>query len=129
MTMTSSRPYLIRALYEWIVDNGHTPHLLVDAMADGVLVPQDYVKDGQITLNIAPSAVKHFAMGNDTIRFSARFRGLPTDVVVPCGAVMGIYARENGQGMTFAPEDDRPSPPGGGKRQQTASRPQLRVVK
>lgn len=127
--MSSSRPYLIRALYEWIVDNGLTPHLLVDAMAEGVLVPQDYVKDGQITLNIAPSAVKHFVMANDAVRFSARFRGLPTDIAVPCGAVLGIYARENGQGMTFSPEDDRTPPPGPGKRQEAASRPQLRVVK
>lgn len=127
--MSSSRPYLIRALYEWIVDNELTPHLVVDAVYDGVRVPQDYVKDGQITLNIAPSAVKNFVMGNDAVRFSARFRGLPTDIVVPCNAILGIYARENGQGMTFAPEDDRTPPPGPGKRQQTASRPQLRVVK
>ncbi len=129
MTMTSSRPYLIRALYEWIVDNQLTPHLLVNVMAEGVLVPQEYVKDGQITLNIAPSAVKHFVMGNDAIRFSARFRGIASELVVPCQAVLGIYARENGQGMTFK-EEERPTPPAGGSRRQpAASRPQLRVVK
>ncbi len=140
MTMSSSRPYLIRAIYDWIVDNGLTPHVLVNAMADGALVPQDYVKDGQITLNVAPSAVKNLSMeGNESMSFSARFRGIPCDVNIPYRAVLGIFARENGQGMMFAPEDDVP-PPGDGSpvaRGNTGNsgkpsgkgKPRLRVVK
>jgi len=103
--MTSSRPYLIRALYEWIVDNGLTPHLLVDATRPGVEVPQAYVDDGRIVLNIAPLAVHGLALGNERIEFDARFRGVPHHVVVPPAAVLAIYARENGQGMLFGEEE------------------------
>ncbi|WP_119718725.1 ClpXP protease specificity-enhancing factor [Cognatilysobacter tabacisoli] len=102
--MTSHRPYLLRALYEWIVDNGMTPHLLVDATRPAVRVPVHAVKDGRIVLNVAERAVSHLDMGNDVIRFSARFGGVSHNVSVPVGAVLAIYARETGQGMAL-PED------------------------
>lgn len=134
MSMTSSRPYIIRALYEWIVDNACTPHILVDAHVDGVSVPQQHVnKDGQIILNIAPTALKDLFIGLDAISFSARFGGVPFSLFIPCGAVLGIYARENGQGMMFEtetntrpPSPSEPTPIGGEK---APKRPGLRVVK
>ena len=111
--MRSSRPYLVRALHEWIVDNGCTPYLLVDATFEGVEVPQQYVKDGQIVLNISPSAVGGITLGNEQIRFRGRFGGVAVEVAVPVPAVLGIYARENGQGMVFDPEPPgNPEPPG-----------------
>lgn len=103
--MTSNRPYLIRALYEWIADNDMTPHLLVDAERPDVVVPRDYVVDGRIVLNVAASAVQGLVLGNEAILFSARFGGRPFPVELPIAAVVGIYARENGQGMLFAEED------------------------
>ena len=102
--MTSHRPYLLRALYEWIADNGLTPHILVDATKPGVQVPAHAVKDGRIVLNIAARAVGHLQMDNDDVRFSARFGGVSHAVIVPIDAVLAIYARENGQGMAL-PED------------------------
>jgi len=102
--MTSHRPYLLRALYEWIADNGMTPHLLVDATRPSVQVPMHAVKDGKIVLNIAERAVSRLDMSNDTIRFSARFGGVSQSVSVPVGAVLAIYARETGQGMAL-PDD------------------------
>jgi stringent starvation protein B len=130
MAMTSSRPYLIRALHEWIVDNACTPHVVVNARAAGVVVPQQHVKDGQIVLNVAPSAVANFVLDNDEMRFDARFSGVPMRIVVPTYAVMGIYARENGQGMIFEPEDP-PTPPDdtGGESSSAEQRPKLKVVK
>lgn len=115
MSMTSSRPYLVRALYEWIVDNEVTPHILVDAHYPETHVPQQHVnKDGHIILNISPSALRDFYMGPDSIAFNARFGGVPFDLFIPYGAVLGIYARENGQGMMFeaepAPKSPSPSP-------------------
>ena len=143
MAMTSSRPYMIRALYEWIVDNNCTPYILVDAHASDVEVPQQHVnKDGQIVLNIAPSAVMDLNLENQAVRFNARFSGIPTDIYVPCRAVLGIYARENGQGMVFEPElEPDPTPTEPSKKPQAvkpkavkpatpiAARPSLRVVK
>ena len=126
MSMTSSRPYLVRALYEWIVDNGCTPYLLVDATAAGVEVPQQYVKNGQIVLNVAPGAVAGIDMSNDDIRFRGRFSGVAIDVFVPIGAVLGIYARENGQGMVFEPEQ---APPPSSDDEPRSGKPSLRVVK
>ena len=132
-TMSSSRPYFIRALYEWIVDNSLTPYLVVFARADGVEVPQQYVnKDGQIVLNIAPRAVIGLDLGNPGVRFSARFGGIPTNIFVPCHAVLGIYAKENGQGMMFEPEPAAPVPPdptNPGPNSPAEKRPSLRVVK
>ena len=104
-SMTSHRPYLLRALYEWIADNGLTPHLLVDATQPGVRVPAHAVKDGRIVLNIAQRAVAHLQMDNDDVRFSARFGGVSHAVIVPIGAVVAIYARENGQGMELPPDN------------------------
>ena len=102
--MTSHRPYLLRALYEWIADNGMTPHLLVDATRPHVQVPTHAVKDGRIVLNVAERAVAGLQMTNDVIRFSARFGGVSHSVSVPVAAVLAIYARETGQGMAL-PED------------------------
>lgn len=103
--MTSQRPYLLRAIYEWIVDNGMTPHVLVDASLPGVRVPAHAVKDGRIVLNIAERAVGHLQMGNETLTFSARFAGVSQSVVVPIYAVLAVYSRETGQGMAMPDED------------------------
>jgi stringent starvation protein B len=140
MTMTSSRPYILRALYEWIVENGSTPYILVNAFGPGVRVPQEHVKDGQIILNISPSAVHGLRIMDEAIDFSGRFAGIPTPVYVPVGSVLGIYARENGQGMVFEQEKPQPQPPtpaapqpiGSGRKpgsKEAAKRPSLRVVK
>lgn len=122
--MTPSRPYLIRAIYEWIVDNGCTPHLLVNAQIAGVDVPRQYVKDNKIILNVGPSATSALELGNDRIQFSARFNGVPTSVSLPPQAVMTIYARETGQGMVFAEDDDGSGPP-----EPVPPKPNLRVIK
>ncbi len=102
--MTSHRPYLLRALYEWIADNGMTPHLLVDATRPEVRVPMSAVKDGRIVLNVAERAVSRLDMSNELISFSARFGGVSQTVSVPVGAVLAIYARETGQGMALPDE-------------------------
>ena len=112
MSMTSSRPYMVRALNEWILVNNCTPYILVNAFADGVQVPQSYVKDGQIVLNISPSAVQGLLVMDEGIEFNGRFGGIPTRVYVPIGAVLGIYARENGQGMIFDYDQPPPGTPG-----------------
>ena len=109
--MTSTRPYLIRALYEWIEDNGLTPHILVDATAPGVSVPKQHVREGQIVLNINPAAVHGLRLGNDWIEFSARFGGVARAIQIPVTAVLAIYARENGQGMAFGEEPGSEEPP------------------
>lgn len=103
--MTSNKPYFVSALFDWIIDNDSTPYLLVDAHAADVEVPTQFVKDGQIVLNIAPEAVRDFYKDHTSISFSARFGGIPSSVFVPMHAVLGIYARENGQGMMFDRED------------------------
>ena len=107
--MTPSRPYLIRAVYQWLLDNGLTPHLLVDADLPGVRVPVAHVKDGQIVLNVSPTAVQRLELGNDMIHFDARFGGQPMTVWIPPVAVLGVYARENGRGMVF-PEETAEEP-------------------
>lgn len=104
--MTSNRPYLLRAIYEWLVDNDCTPHLVVGVDAPGVVVPGQFVKDGQIVLNVGPSAVQNLQMSNELVSFNARFGGAPMQVSFPPAAVLGIYARENGQGMLFPPEEE-----------------------
>lgn len=101
----STRPYLIRAIYEWCADQGFTPYLVVLA-DDTVRVPQQYVQDGQITLNVSATATSGLKMGNDWIEFSARFGGVPHEIMVPVDHVLAIYARENGQGMAFASRND-----------------------
>jgi len=129
--MTPNRPYLIRAMHEWICDNGLTTHLAVDAHFPGAEVPQEFVQDGQIVLNIAPRAVTSFDAGNQEITFSARFGGVPRTVRVPVEAVMAVFARENGQGMAFEPEPPpEPSPTDPGEDDKPASRgSHLKVVK
>ncbi|WP_206355584.1 ClpXP protease specificity-enhancing factor [Vibrio maerlii] len=103
--MTPRRPYLLRAFYDWLVDNDLTPHLVVDALLNGVRVPEEFIQDGQIILNVAPRAVGNLELGNEAITFSARFGGRPHSVIVPLYAVQAIYARENGAGTMFEPED------------------------
>jgi len=131
--VNSSRPYLLRALYEWIVDNDCTPHIIVDATQPSVDVPSQYVKDGQIVLNLSPSAVIELQLGDDSVSFNGRFGGRPTDVFIPLAAVLGIYARENGQGMAFEPEEETdPEPTDGGTAPtplRRAGKPSLKVVK
>lgn len=110
--VTSRRPYLIRAIYDWVLDNGLTPHLLVAADAPGVEVPGEFVtEDSRITINVSPTAVRNLELGNDWIHFSARFSGRPFHVNVPPGAVLALYARENGEGMLFGEAEDPPEPP------------------
>lgn len=135
--MTSTRPYLIRALYEWIEDNGLTPHILVDAEAPGVTVPKQHVREGQIVLNINSAAVRDLRLGNDWIEFSARFGGVARAIQIPVVAVLAIYAHENGQGMAFGEEKggDEPPPPGSPppdkpeKPARPDRRPALKIVK
>ncbi|MBD7976108.1 MULTISPECIES: ClpXP protease specificity-enhancing factor [Pseudomonas] len=139
--MNSSRPYLIRALYEWIVDNDCTPHFLVDVEYPQVQVPSGYANDGQIVLNASPSAVRHLHMDNQAVSFESRFGGVPHSLHLPIGSIMAIYARENGQGMVFEPEppqddsdsiddigpdgDEGPDP----EPPRPSGRPSLKVVK
>ncbi|MEW5757011.1 MAG: ClpXP protease specificity-enhancing factor [Pseudomonadota bacterium] len=125
--MTSSRPYLVRAIYEWLVDNGMTPYVLVDAEIEGVVVPRQFVENGKIILNVAPAAVQGLQLGNDRIDFSARFGGQAMDVYVPLSAVKAIYARENGTGMVFNDEMDGPNPPATPK--DDGAKPKLKLVK
>ncbi|HEB56237.1 MAG TPA: ClpXP protease specificity-enhancing factor [Gammaproteobacteria bacterium] len=117
--MNSNQPYLLRALYDWIVDNSMTPYVLVNAEAEQVNVPSQYIDNGKIVLNISPAAVSSLELTNEYVMFNARFSGKPTDVSLPVSAVLAVYAKENGQGMVFnensnepppAPEPDKPSP-------------------
>lgn len=98
------RPYLLKAYYDWLVDNDFTPYLVVDAMYYGVDVPEEYVKDGQIVLNLSSGATGNLQLTNDFIQFNARFKGVIREIYVPMGAVLAIYARENGDGVMFEPE-------------------------
>lgn len=107
----STRPYLIRALHEWALDCGFTPQIAVQADVPGVRVPEGSVHDGQIVLNISPQAVHQLELGNDTITFFARFSGRNEAVVIPVRAVLAVYARENGRGIQFPPEDEGHPPP------------------
>ncbi len=135
--MNSSRPYLLRALYEWIVDNQCTPHLLVNSDYPQVRVPPGFASDGQIVLNVSPSAVRYLEMDNQAVSFEGRFGGVAHRLYVPCAAVLAIYARENGQGMVFeleAPEAEAVlAEEEGGTPQdeppKSGGRPSLKVVK
>jgi len=139
--MTSSRAYLLRALNEWILDNNCTPYIVVDAHAKSVQVPQEYVQDGQIVLNINPGSVRHLVMDNEGVSFDARFNGKSQSLYAPIHAINAIYAKENGQGMAFGDEPDpAPDEPKGPRRTDIGSatektdkpgstRPQLKVIK
>lgn len=139
MSQRSRRPYLIRAIYDWATDNGYTPHLLVAADVEGVNVPREYVQEGRITLNISPMAVQSLDLHADPIWFSARFGGRACEVLVPVGAVLAVFARENGEGIVFGdietppPKDEQPQPAkeedGPGKPRTGGGRSHLRVVK
>jgi stringent starvation protein B len=125
--MNSSRPYLVRAIHEWILDNNMTPHLLVDMEGAGVDVPAQQGQNGKIVLNISPQAVEGLMLSNDAIAFRARFGGIATDVYVPIDSVLAIYAKENGRGMVFNEEDSGPAPDDSGPR--PGKRPALKIVK
>ncbi|HPN80848.1 ClpXP protease specificity-enhancing factor, partial [Dokdonella sp.] len=109
--MTSNRPYLLRAIHEWINDNGMTPYILVEASAPGVRVPPSTIKDGRVVLSVASRAVARFEIGMETVSFLARFGGVSHSIELPVSAVLAIYAQENGQGMMFQSEDPPSSPP------------------
>lgn len=147
MQLPSNKPYLLRAIYEWIVDGNATPHVTLFAENPNVLVPEQYVEEGKITLNISPTAAQGLLIDNDSLSFSARFGGKPYNIYAPIGAVLALYASENGEGLSFelepfddTPPDD-PSPTTiesvdtGGKKSSGSSkskkskRPSLKVVK
>jgi stringent starvation protein B len=138
--LKSRRPYLLRAMHEWISDNQQTPHIVVDASIEGVEVPRQYVQGGKIILNISLNATSGLSLGNDGVAFRARFGGSTYNVNVPIVAVLGIYARETGQGMIFSEADAPPPPPsppqtppesgpGPGGGEVKRSKPTLKVVK
>lgn len=132
MTMSSSRPYLIRALYEWILDNDSTPYVLVNAGYPGTIVPAGFVEDGQIVLNLSPSAIRNLEMDNERVCFDGRFGGVAQQVWIPAAAVMAIYARETGQGMVFEIDTETPPPDDpvpADEASRPSGRPALKVVK
>lgn len=135
--LTSTKPYLIRALHEWCTDNGLTPHLLV-AVNRQTRVPMAYVKDGEIVLNLNYSATKDLLINNEAITFSARFNGAATNLYIPMSAVRGLFARENGQGMFFEVEADEAQKPvedaghpetAAEPKQAKPQKPSLKIVK
>lgn len=131
--MTSSRPYLLRAMYEWLADNALTPYIMIDAKLPGVAVPDRYVEDGKIVLNIDAQAVGALRMGNDAVEFDARFSGVAYHIYVPVPAVQAIYAFENGRGMVFGEEEEGESspPPVMQEAKPTIKkgRPELKIIK
>lgn len=128
--MTSQKPYLIRAIYDWLLDNQATPYLLVNTAYEGVKVPEDYINDSKIVLNIAPDAVQNFQADNDWISFSARFSGKPMELFIPIEAILGIYGKENNEGMFFTEDEASPPPPTPPEKPTTSKqRPSLKIVK
>ena len=125
------RPYLLRAMHQWITECGNTPHVIVDAGRQGAEVPRAYVKDGKIVLNLSEGATQRLRLGNEEVEFDARFAGVVHHVRFPMSAVLGIYARETGEGMVFSEQDLGPEPPSRPKTAEEggARRPQLKVVK
>ena len=124
--MTSLKPYLIRSLYDWIIDNQLTPHLLVDATHPLAALPEAYIENDRIVLNIRPAAIQDLSIGNTAIEFNARFNGQPMHIIAPVAAVMAIYAKENGKGMVFDQEEEEEEDP---PENKPPSHPHLRVVK
>lgn len=149
--MTSTKPYLLRAIHEWILDNGMTPHLVVDATYPGIQAPLEYAEDGRLVFNISYDATRNLHIGQDWIEFNARFGGVARDVLIPTEAALGIFTRENGQGMIFPdpehPAEAKPGRPAGvlrpvesgsvpalisgasGAKDKPRSGPSLKVVK
>lgn len=127
----SQRPYLLRAMHEWMTDGGQTPHIIVDAVAEGVVVPSQHIQDDKIILNISYAAVKHLTLGNDEVSFEARFSGAPFRVSVPISAVLGIYARESSHGMVFSEEEASTEEGDGETKSKPANsgRPNLKIIK
>ncbi len=123
--MTSSIPYLLRAIYDWILDNQCTPYLIVDALHEGTSVPQEFVRDGQIVLNISPLAVQDLQIKDDFVQFDGRFAGVPHEIFAPMTAVMGIIAKENNEGMWFTKPDDGGDVPDPTRKK---SPPNLKIV-
>ena len=129
--MTPLKPYLIRAINEWILENGMTPYLLVNADKEDVFVPEQFVQDGRIIMNLRPEAIQDLSLGTEHIEFGAMFNGTPMQVSFPATAVLAIYAKENGKGMVFDEDEDTP-PPGpsdGDDSSEKSSRPALKIVK
>lgn len=124
----TTKPYLMRAIYEWCVDNGLTPYLAV-RVDEQTRVPAAYVKDGEIILNIGPDAVKNLQMANDFVSCGGRFGGVAHEILVPVGAVIGIFARESGEGLVFEAQASSPPPDDGGEPPAPHGKPHLRVVK
>ena len=142
MAELSRRPYLLRAMVEWMIDSGHTPHAIVDANFEGVEVPRAFVNEGRIVLNISASATQGLSISADYMAFNARFSGVVHNIMVPIAAVLGVYARETGEGMVFPEEGGAggptTDPPGPGAPETTppppskpdkSKRPKLSVVK
>lgn len=127
--MTPSRPYLLRAINEWILDNDLTPFILVDAEQDNVSVPGQFVENGKIVLNINPQAIQGLSISNEAVSFSARFQGTPWEIFIPIQAVLAIYTKENGRGMMFTEEDGGDEPPPSSPEPDKSERPTLKVVK
>ena len=129
--MTPLKPYLVRSLYEWILENGMTPYLLVDASYEGVIVPKAYVSDDRIILNTHPSAVQNWVLDNEAVSFSARFSGISENLYVPISAIMAAYTKENGKGMMFDDqfEDDVPPEPNSAPVKTETKKPFLKIVK
>jgi stringent starvation protein B len=122
-TLTSTKPYLIRALHEWILDNGCTPHVIVNTDVEDVEVPSQYIEDGRIVLNISDDAVRQLAITNEYIEFNARFNGVATQIYAPVTAIVAIYAVENGQGMVFHEEEAPPPSPTEPEQKKSIKRP------
>ncbi|APF04419.1 TPA: ClpXP protease specificity-enhancing factor [Legionella pneumophila] len=131
MAMTSNRPYLIRAFYDWIVDNDLTPYILVDASNPNVQVPREHVQHDRIVLNISPSATRGLLLENDRIVFTARFSGQTEQIFVAPNAVLEIYAKENGRGIAFSVDEDDEPPPktSSSSDSATKNKPSLKLVK
>ncbi len=130
--MTSSKPYLLRAMYDWIADNQLTPYIMIDALAEGVLVPERFIEDGKIVLNIAPQAVADLSMSNEALEFDARFSGILEHIYISVAAIKAIYSFENGRGMVFAEEEDdggADSSSGSKSPRLPKGKPKLKIVK
>ena len=130
MTMTSNKPYLIRAFYDWIVDNQLTPYILVDASHPGTQVPVDFIRQDRIVLNISPVATRGLLLENDRIVFTARFSGQTEQIFIEPKAVLEIYAKENGRGIAFSADDEEDPPPTtDGNLNNSKVKPSLKLVK